>query len=347
MASTKEERRQADLALKQSILTAIDYLKELFRKWWLYIIFGVLAWFAAQWYIGRQISTYTAILTFMTNEDSDGGVSPLMKIATQFGVSGASGKVNADKIVELIRSRMIIINTLLDEHEGELLINHFQKAYNVNEWYEEYPDFQNYSFRTNSIDSFNLIENKISQDIYKVITREHMLANASENGIITVKYTSEKEQFSQVFLDRLMDRINEFYVTRTNEKDRETYEIVKRYTDSLSYQLNAAETNLANWKDKNLRTIKNKGLLTELQLLRKIETLNTAYSEALKNHELAKFNLVSNTPILQVIDMPVLPLKKNNPNILMIYLAFILAAFFVATILIIFWKIIRDALRVE
>jgi hypothetical protein len=43
-----------------------------------------------------------------------------------------------------------------------------------------------------------------------------------------------------------------------------------------------------------------------------ITVLATAYGELLKNLELAKFNLLRETPLIQVIDTPLLPLENKK-----------------------------------
>jgi len=57
--------------------------------------------------------------------------------------------------------------------------------------------------------------------------------------------------------------------------------------------------------------------------------------------------LISQTPILQLIDKPVFPLKENKPNLLLIAFVTFALGWLLATMLIIFLKIIRDALKVE
>ncbi|HVX49201.1 MAG TPA: hypothetical protein VHB48_03555, partial [Chitinophagaceae bacterium] len=41
-----------------------------------------------------------------------------------------------------------------------------------------------------------------------------------------------------------------------------------------------------------------------------LTVFGTAYGELLKNLELAKFNLLKETPVVQVLDEPILPLEK-------------------------------------
>ncbi len=285
----------------------------------------------------------------MTNEEKSSSYSPLLQIMGQFGISGSAEAVNAEKIIELLYSRLIIVQSLnkIDTIEGkaDLLMNHYAQAFNINQWYEEEPTLKNISFIPKNYTNYNWAENKISQDIYQEIIEHHLKAGTSENGIIEINFTSKSEEFSKLFLDNLFETLSQFYVTKTNQRQRETFEIVQHYYDSLQVELRQAEFEYATLKDKNVLKVKSKGLLEELRTLRKVETLNVAFTEALKNLEMSKFNLINQTPILQLIDQPVYPLKENKPKIVLILAVVLLMTFFFATLLIIVNKIIRDALK--
>jgi len=288
----------------------------------------------------------------MTTADNNAGFSPLMQIAGQLGINpSSSSSLSSEKLVELLHSRLIILTALMNEakikNQNDLMINHFSKIYKINEWFINEKKYQNLTFEKIDLSNFSEKENKVATDIYNTIIRNYLNAGSSKNGIITITYTSESEIFAKQFLDFLVESLSDFYVNKTNQKHKETFEIVNGYTDSLKNELTKSELYLADWKDKNVLKVKSKGVLEELRLLRKVETLNLAYSEALKNLELAKFNLISSTPILQIIDKPILPLKRNKPNIIFIYGIPIAISLVLATIFILVWKFFRDALRAE
>jgi len=250
--SNQKKYTPADHELKRSVITLIDYFKELFKKWYIYLLCFLLLGIPAFLYYGTLEKSYTAKLTFMTNDESGGAYSPLTQLAGQFGISTGKSGVSSDKIVELLRSRKIILSTLVKkdiiDDKNDLLINHFYRLYNMNEEYIETPELQDFVFETKSTRNYTWKENKISQDIYKKIINDYLAAGSSENGIITVNFQSESEPFSKVFLDHLYDTVSGFYVSKTNQKQRETFEIVKTYTDSLNFSLRNAESELAQWK---------------------------------------------------------------------------------------------------
>lgn len=348
-SNKKKNKVKIDKMQRNAVLGFVDYFKELFRKVYIYVLFVLIAIILANFYLSKQVSTYTAKLTFMTTADSNQSFSPLMQLAGQIGINPTSASaLSSEKLVELMRSRLIILTTLMQkteiEKKDDLLINHFSRIYEINNNYEDQPELKNIIFEQIDLDFFNEKENKVASDIYSTIVRDYLNAGTSKNGIITVSYTSDSELFAKQFLEVLVKTLSDFYVNKTNQKHRETYNIMQHYTDSLQAELKQSEFNLAEWKDKNVLKVKSKGILSELRLLRTVETLNVAYTESLKNLELAKFNLITSTPILQTIDKPILPLKRNHPNILFIYAIPIIVSIIFATILILVWKFFRDAL---
>ena len=84
---------------------------------------GGIAWF--------DEPKYLAITTFLTEEKSGGaGLSGMMALASQFGI-GAAGKDETQKLLELLKSRVIFEKACMDtvEIEGvrDLIINHYLK----------------------------------------------------------------------------------------------------------------------------------------------------------------------------------------------------------------------------
>ena len=97
-------------------------------------------------------------------------------------------------------------------------------------------------------------------------------------------------------------------------------------------------------KDINQRIVKASGRLKELQLMRRVEVLNAMYLEIIKNLEISKITLLNKTPIIQIIDKPILPLEEDKTSKA---LAGILGAFlggFLSISFFVFGKLFKDAL---
>ena len=78
--------------------------------------------------------------------------------------------------------------------------------------------------------------------------------------------------------------------------------------------------------------------------MRRIEVLNAMYLEIVKNLELSKITLLNQTPIINIIDEPILPLDEDKKSKT---LAGLLGGFlggFLSLCFFIFRKLFKDAL---
>ncbi|MEC9209325.1 MAG: hypothetical protein VX762_02740, partial [Bacteroidota bacterium] len=117
--------------------------------------------------------------------------------------------------------------------------------------------------------------------------------------------------------ERLISEMSKMYVLHKTAQANSTLDFLQNRADSVFAELEIAEQEFAKVKDINQRIVKASGRLKELQLMRRVEVLNTMYLEIIKNLELSKITLLNNTPIINIIDKPILPLAENRvPKIL-------------------------------
>jgi uncharacterized protein involved in exopolysaccharide biosynthesis len=108
--------------------------------------------------------------------------------------------------------------------------------------------------------------------------------------------------------------------------------------------LEIAELEFAKVKDINQRIVKASGRLKELQLMRRVEVLNTMYLEIVKNLELSKITLLNQTPIINIIDKPILPLQVEKKSKTVLGLLGVFLGGFLSLIFFVFRKLFKDAL---
>jgi uncharacterized protein involved in exopolysaccharide biosynthesis len=121
-------------------------------------------------------------------------------------------------------------------------------------------------------------------------------------------------------------------------------DVLQNRADSVFSELEIAEEDFARIKDINQRIVKASGRLKELQLMRRVEVLNAMYLEIVKNLELSKIALLNQTPIINIIDEPILPLDEDKKSKT---LAGLLGSFlggFLSVCFFFFKKLFKDAL---
>ena len=133
-------------------------------------------------------------------------------------------------------------------------------------------------------------------------------------AIITIDVSSTNELFSKYFTESLVKEVSDFYVTTKSKKARENMDILERQTDSIRGALNGAITGVAVANDNTFGLNPAMNVRRAPSARRQVDVqANTAIlTELVKQTELAKVTLRKETPLIQVIDQPILPLKKEK-----------------------------------
>ena len=121
--------------------------------------------------------------------------------------------------------------------------------------------------------------------------------------------------FSKLFVEEIVHQVALFYTETKIKKAKQNVDILQKRVDSIHNQLGDLITQRASNADANLNPIFQKVKIKEQKGQIDMTALGTGYGELLKNLELAKYTLLKETPLIQIIDEPKLPLKKKTYNI--------------------------------
>lgn len=307
------------ISIKDINKTLADFLKLLIRKWYVVLISVVV--FAL---LGLTVSLvfkprYTAKLSFVLEEsDAQSSLGSLAGIASQFGLSATVGSstFNSDNIIEILKSRNIVQKALLTENninnKNDLLINHYLR---FNGYYDNWSDdikLKNLKFTSSDESKLTHLQDSVLMVVYKEIYNNLLEVDKlkTQLDIIVIKTKSKDELFSKYFAENLIKCVTDFYITTKTHKARETLEFLQGRADSTKNALDAAELQLAKWQDSRIQLVKYEAQIDRAKLMRNVQILQIVYSEILKNLELSKMNLLNITPLVKIIDKPILPLES-------------------------------------
>ncbi|MBK9631307.1 MAG: hypothetical protein IPO62_09620 [Saprospiraceae bacterium] len=133
-----------------------------------------------------------------------------------------------------------------------------------------------------------------------------------KTGIMEVGFLISNEELAIQYIHLLYAELSEFYINKSIEKQEVTYQKLQNKVDSLRSVIFRKDYSLADVKDSYRNTYLNQDGVPATQIDRDIKMLSIIYGEALKNMELASFNLQNKTPFIQVLDMPVSPLDTKS-----------------------------------
>lgn len=318
----QEYYQDDEITLKELILKIQEYWQEILKNWKL--IFLIIIPFVAFFLIKAFLTpaTYSAQLTFMVNEDEGGGgFGGVSAILGQFGFGGGGqSSYNLDKILELSRSRKIIQMALFEkvniDGKKDYLANHLIEEYEFHEkWKKDTTGLKDFLFVKDSVELFSRVENKVLKSLHgQLIGGENTkgLLSASygeETGILNITHETTSEELSIFLTEILFEKLSQFYIDKTIEKQQQTYDILKIKTDSLRRALNGAQYQLLKFEDTNRGLTLSQSNAEKVRLMQEVQKITLAYGESYKNMEFSDFALKSKTPFVQVIDLPIEPIK--------------------------------------
>ena len=318
-----------EISLKELIIKSKEWITFLKSKWVSIFIFGIIG--AS---IGLTIAlfdkpTYKAVLTFAMEEDKGGGgggLSGALGLASSFGIDlgggGGGGAFAASNLAELMKSRLLVEKVLLEpiiiNGKTISLAEYYIQLNELREGWNKKPNLKNLQFLPNADRSnFTLQQDSILKQIHKsLIDKEHLsiMQKDKKVTILSIEVTSENELFSKIFCENIAKETSDFYIETKSKKSKINVNVLQRQTDSVRNALNVAITGVANEIDNvyNLNPAFNiKGAPSKKKQI-DVQANTAILTNLVVQLELAKITLRKETPLIQLIDRPILPLAKEK-----------------------------------
>ena len=321
------------LLTNQRLRRSIRYLK---KRRLLIIIVALLCGLLGGFYASVKKPLYIAELTFTVEEEDKLGSGGLLNIASQFGldISGgnAGGIFSGDNIVELFKSRKIIESSLLLPFNGDTSISFADKYLDI---YGKRGGLPGNFFPVNSTKNFSRQQDSVLTELQKAIIKTWLdiLKPDKRLNIYKLSFKSRDEEFAKSFSEALVVQTSAFYADTKTKKAKQNVDILQDRVDSIRQVYDRALYSKAGLTDANVNPAFQSPLVDIQKKQTDITVLGTAYTELVKNLELAKYSLLRQTPLLQVIDKPRYPLEKKESSVVL----FGIAAFVFFGVLVIFF----------
>ena len=345
-----------EITLSRILSALLYYGKQVLRLWWL-VVLG--AFFAIAFTLYRVYTTptkYTSEVTFTINEDSGGGLlSGASALTSLLGSSSAS--YNVMKLIELVKTRKIVANSIFKrveiDGESDYIANHLIRIYEYHERWGEGENEALYDFvftrdiSTTPLEDWTREEKIALKALHSKIRGSEdnpglLTAEEGDGGILRIAVTSLHHDLSLELSEIIFEELSNFYILEATQRQRRTYMIAKAAADSLKAEIEKYERSRAAYADRTLSLQLSSAGLKGTQLAREATEASLKYAEIAKNVELSKFSLQSATPFIQVVDLPIGPLKPIRPKMTVEVLIFTIVGIFMVTVGIILFTIVRD-----
>jgi len=324
-SQSNKEKKTADeeISLRELLLKIGEWWRYLLSKWKTIVIAGLLGAVLGLAYSFIRKPLYTASFSFVLDEQkAGGGLSQMSGLASLVGINlggmEGAGLFTSDNIMEFIKSKRIIKQTLLSkanfEGREELLIDRYVDIYDLRDGWKKKEELVNFKFIPDSSNYY--LQDSLFSLYYKDIIKNTLTINKPDKklNIIQLDIESPDELFSKAFCERLIQNVTDFYIQTRTKKSSENLAILSKQVDSVRRELNEAIGGVAMATDANPNPNEAFQRLRVSSQKRQVDVqANTAIlSELVKQQEIAKLDLRNNKPLIQALDRPILPLEEDK-----------------------------------
>lgn len=319
------ETTNDEITLKELLQKAKEWFTYLLSKWKTIVLAGSIGAFLGLGYSFYKKPIYTSTLIYALEDGkSSGGLGSALGLVSSFGLdlgSTSGGAFSGANLMELFKSRAMVEQTLLAPVTYKNVTISLAEMYiQDKEWREKWdkkPElkgliFLPYADRT----KFTRAQDSIFGVIYDDLSKNALTVEQKDKkvaiGTITMKDTNE--YFAQQFTLSLTNTVTNFYIETKSKRAKENMDILVHQTDSIRRELNGAITGVAVANDNTFGLNPALNVKRVPSARRQVDVqANTAIlTEIVKQAELAKVTLRKETPLIQVIDQPILPLPKEK-----------------------------------
>ncbi len=325
MTDIQPQIENDEISLKELIQKIKEWTAYLQTKWKLILGIAAIGAIIGFVYASFQKPSYQAITTFVLEEDKgSGGLGGALGLASSFGLDlggGGGGLFSSSNIIELMKSRLVVEKTLLnsihvDDKEMSLADYYIQVNELKEAWAKKHAlanlHFPVHADRT----KFSLEQDSVLQTISSELTKENLTIAQKDKkvSIISLTVKTENELFSKLFCEQLLKETSDFYIETKSKKARLNVEVLQNQADSIRAELNSAITGVAAATDNvyNLNPAFNVKSTPSKRKQVDVQANTSILTQLVAQLELSKVSLRKETPLVQIIDRPILPLQKEK-----------------------------------
>ncbi len=345
-----------------TIIEVWNFIKDSFQflltKWKLIVIVGLTGGV-----IGLALSfvvkpKYTAKLSFsLIDGGPQGG---LLDLASNLGfaslLSSKNDVFSGDNLLEIMKSRYAVAHTLLSEvnynNENMTLIEAYISHNKLRKKWSrsKKEEMRNLSFPIGlEFDNMSRVQDSIIGKVhYHYIKTGKLKVNRLNKkvGMSEIIFKSTDEIYSKLFTEKLVEQTFEFYTLTKTAQAVENLNMMQHTVDSIRNLYEKALEQGTSMSGVNINKAMQSALVPKIKQEYDAQLYGTVYAEVLKNLETLKLDLARETPIMQIIDTPRMPLKKDKlGKIKGIALGGFFAGFLIVFILLVlyFFNILKEA----
>jgi uncharacterized protein involved in exopolysaccharide biosynthesis len=259
---------------------------------------------------------YLARVNFVIEENKQNAGGLFSALAGQVGMdlsslSGMSGILAGDNVLELLKSPTLLKKVLLSPYPGDTsntLAYKYTEAYNKLDQYSKLVggDFNQPAFKRVADSLLTAISTRIIEKELSVYKPDRKLS------VFRLDLSTRDELLSQTIATRLLDQAANLYIETKTRRLKLNVDRLQKKSDSIGALLNYRTEASAN---KDIINQNPSYVSTEVDVEisnREKGMLSIIYGDVNKSLDITRTALIQETPTIEIIDTPDLPLKKTE-----------------------------------
>lgn len=355
----KEETYTREISFKEFIIRIKNWWSFIITQWLKIAIIFAIAGLIGYFYASNEPIKYNAKISFIVEDAKNGssGFGGLASLAGQFGLDVGGNSVggslfSGENIMLYFKSTSLAREVLLtkyDSSSNKSLADEYASIYGLKSKWQKDKKIGKINFPPLIYgNNFSRLQDSLLQKIIDDLIKKEffVLKTDKKAGFIEVSVIMQDEVLAKVYCERIVQKAVEKYVTIKTQRQKNSVDKLELRVDSIAALLRtktvsgAQMQTLANTMDINPLFKTNNNVAFET-MARDKTLLATIFASATQSLELAKFTLNQETPVIQIVDSPVFPLKKIKVSRLKTSLTFSFLSSFIFLLLIVFKRIIQ------
>lgn len=297
-----------------------------FKRYWIYLfVAGILsgmAGYGVSYLFSKEYTVKVKILPEYSPSVLGGGLNDL---ASLVGLStrNRTDAVRPDLYPEILRSTPFLIETIsksLPTQEGKrvTLIKYFDPENKVKPLTQEQFGDSMVFLSKEQKNILSIVSGRLSVDMGKL------------TGIISLQVTMPDPVLAAAVANQSITYLRAFVDGYKTDKERAKVVFLEKQVIASKQKYERAETALSVYRDRNLNPFTNSAGIEEQRLQGEFVRTQAFYNELARQLEAARLLVREDTPILEILEPPVIPTDTSSPRRLLIAAASAILGGFVA-----------------
>lgn len=287
----------------------VHIIQDMVSRWSVnkYRIIGISSLVA----LAVTILTFMAEGTYITDSKifplsfNNASQSPLDAIKSQFGFTDKTDYSVIYNINELVKSKTLSSNIAAKK------CNH--KTYkNFAQWLiaDHNAHLPFYKKKLNIVPYDSAKEVFAGADLLRMATE----IKKEETEFTSIVVQTYNKDLSIKLHEAILSALSDYYIEVSTEKPRSDLEKIGHLKDSLKNAMDQIDRALAGVQDENQFSVRYSTAIPQAKLIRAREEVEQLYTNTAATYHNARFKLLSESPIFQVLDTPGEPVTYKTPS---------------------------------